>query len=382
MTTTPRKRRGHGDGAIYQRGDGRWVASLDLGYANGKRQRKVVYGKTRREAADKLKDLTYAQRQGRLVMSDQRTLGDFLDMWLEDVVKPSVRARTHESYEGVVRLRIKPDLGHVRLGKLTTAQVQRLLATRAEHLSARGVEYTWQVLVRALHVAVDWNLLAINVAAKAKPPRPAKSEVQPMSVEDMRAVLAACTDHRLEAAFVLALTTGMRRGEVLGLQWSDLDLDAGALRVRRTLHRVGGKLHAGEPKSAKGRRTVALSGLALAALKRHRVRQAQQRLALGEAWHDGDWVFTTGDGKPLDPRNFLGDWHALLGSVGLEPRPLHHARHGAASLMLSQGVPLKIVQETLGHSTVSLTVDLYGHLMPGDIHRVAQAIDHVMGSGA
>lgn len=375
-------RRGNGEGAVYKRGDGRWVAAVDLGWHDGKRKRKVVYGATRREVSEKLKVLARDAQRGALVLDDRRPLGDFLDVWLSDVVKPSVRDRTYLAYEEKVRVHVKPALARVPLNKLTTVHVQRMLAAKtASGLSNRTVEFIWQVLSRALNVAVRWNLVARNVAALASPPRPRHDEVQPFSIDQLRAILAAAADDRFEAAFVLAVTCGLRRGEILGLKWSDIELDdQPSLRVRRVLQRVGRELATGDPKSSKSRRTIALSKLAVSSLRRHRARQAEARLAVGAAWREEDWVFTVADGGPVDPRNLLRAWHGVLARAALPKRPLHHARHGAASLMLSEGLPLKLVQETLGHSTMRLTADLYGHLMPGDAARVADALDRAFGA--
>lgn len=143
---------------------------------------------------------------------------------------------------------------------------------------------------------------------------------------------------------------------------------------------IDGQLATGEPKSKKGRRTIALPALAREGLQRHRITQAKERLAAGDSWIDDDFVFATLFGRPVEPGNFLRSWHALLARTGLDRRPLHEARHAAASLMLSKGAPLKAAQETLGHSTIRLTADLYGHLMPGDADRVAWVVDDAFGA--
>jgi integrase len=158
----------------------------------------------------------------------------------------------------------------------------------------------------------------------------------------------------------------------------DLDASSPTLRVRRTLQRVNGALTDGEPKSRKSRRTIALSSLAVEALKRHRAAQNKDRLRAGRSWRGSDFIFTTVVGERMDPRNLLRQWYKLLDRAELPNRPLHDARHGAASLMLSQGVPLKVVQETLGQSTIRLTADLYGHQMPGDAEKVAEAVDRAL----
>ncbi|MFT5204419.1 MAG: integrase [Candidatus Aldehydirespiratoraceae bacterium] len=378
-----RRRRGHGEGGIYQRKrDGMWVGTVELGWHDGKRKRKTVTAKTRKLVTARLREAQKRVDEGMVVLDDRRLLADFLDTWLKEVVKPSVRPRTYGSYETVVRIHLAPTLGHLRLNQLRPQHVQRLLADKTTTgLSARTVEYIWSILRRALKVAVQWDLVARNVADQVTPPRPVHKEIIPLSIPEIQLVLGeATTSMRYGAAVTLALTTGMRRGEILGLQWDDIDFtdDSARLRVRRTLQRIDGQLQCGEPKSSKSRRTITLTSLATKALQRQRVAQAQERLAAGELWASEGYVFATPLGHPVDPRNFHRSWHSLLDRVGLDRRPLHETRHSAASVMLSSGVPLKTVQETLGHSSIQLTADLYGHVMPGDADRVADAVDKAL----
>jgi integrase len=382
--TVTRRRRGHGEGGIYQRKrDGMWVGTVERGWRDGKRKRKTVTAKTSKEAAKKLRLEQQKIERGEAVLDERRQLSDWLDQWLEQVVKPTVRPRTYESYETVVRIHLAPTLGHLRLNQLRPQHVQQLLADKTSSgLSARTVEYIWSILRRALKLAVRWDLVARNVAEQITPPRPVRTEVTPLSIPEIHLVLKEAGIMRYGSAVTLALTTGMRRGEILGLKWDDIDFtdDSARLRVRRTLQRIDGHLVTGEPKSAKSRRTLTLTNLAIKALQRQRVMQAEDRLAAGELWSGNDYVFATPLGHPVDPRNFHRGWHSLLDRVGLDRRPLHEARHTAASLMLSSGVPLKTVQETLGHSSIQLTADLYGHLMPGDADRVADAVDKALGA--
>jgi integrase len=283
----------------------------------------------------------------------------------------------------MVRIHLVPTLGQLRLNQLKAQHVQRLLADKtATGLSARSVEYIWLVLRRALKLAVRWDLVARNIAEQVTPPRPVHTEVTPLSIPEIHLVLDEAGTMRYGAAVTLALTTGMRRGEILGLQWDDIDYADGSARLRvcRTLQRIDGQLQCGDPKSAKSRRSITLTSIAINALHRQRVAQAEERLAAGELWVSEGYVFATPLGHPVDPRNFHRSWHSLLDRVGLDRRPLHEARHTAASLMLSSGVALKTVQETLGHSSIQLTADLYGHLMPGDADRVAYAVDKALGA--
>ncbi len=374
------RRRASGEGSVYQRtSDGLWTGVVSMGYRNGKRYRLPVYARTQGEALEKFAALRRARDLGLLVGDDRQTLADFLAQWL-DHERLRVRPRTHESYRWAIS-HVVPSIGPVRLGKLRANHVQSVLTQAGTSgLSRRSTEYVWQVLRRALKVAVTWGLCGRNVADLVQPPRPERQEVRPLTASELRSLLEAARDTRLEAAVVLTGGCGLRRGEVLALRWVDIDLDAARLRVKGTLQRVDGQLQVGEPKSKKSRRSVALPLIAVDALRRRRAEQARDRLRAGIGWQDLGFVFTTSDGRPLEPRNLLRSWHRLLDQVGLDRRPLHDARHAAASLMLSEGVPIKIVQETLGHSTMRLTADLYGHLMPGDEERAASAVDRALGA--
>ena len=376
------KRRGHGEGSIYRAG-GRYVGALELGWHNGKRQRKVVYAKTRREVVEKLDQLKEQRRSHTLTLTDRQRLETFLRKWLDEVQAPRVRPRTLEAYEWAVA-HIDSEIGDVRLHVLGPQHVHQLLdAKRRAGLSDRSVEQIWQVLKRALKTAVKWGIVRVNVADSVDPPRPCHRQVEVFTAEEVQSILGVADHHRLGAGFSLAVLVGLRRGELLGLRWDDLDLDGPAptLRVRQQLQRVGGQLTSSAPKSERSRRTIVLPRVGVILLKSHRARQAQERLANGDRWNDDGLVFTTTTGSPIDPRNAARQWHKLLDDAGVARRPLHHARHTAASVLLSAGVPLKIVSETLGHSTVTLTADRYGHLLPADSDRVAEALDGIYASG-
>lgn len=223
-------RRGRGEGSIYKRTDGRWAAAVDLGWVKGKRQRKVVYGKTRSEVATKLLALHNAAREGHLVLDERCTLGEFLNQWLHDAVKPNVRPRTLESYETVVRVHLVPTLGHFQLGKLRPQHVEKLLNARSESgLSPRTVDYIRSILGRALKCAVRWDVVATNVVERVARPRQTKQEIEVLSSNEARKILTASeSDPRLGAAYTVALTLGLRRGEILGLQWDDIDFETAA----------------------------------------------------------------------------------------------------------------------------------------------------------
>ena len=363
-------RRGHGEGSIYQRSDGRWAASISL--EGGKR--KTFYGKTRKEVQEQLKTALHQQQQGILATGPQQKVGQFLIHWLENVHKQSIRSRTYERYEEIVRLHLVPGIGHHQLQKLSPQHLQSFYTKKLEEgLSTTTVISFHNVLHKALETAVRWNLISRNVCDLVSPPRRKRFEIQPLSVEQVQQLLAATRDHRLEALFILALATGMRRGELLGLKWQDINFQTDMLQVRRILTRVPTKVKKpqgatyveAEPKTEKGRRGILLPQFVLEALKQHRVRQLEARLKAGAEWQEHDYVFCTSVGTHLHPtRDVLDQLKVLLVKAGLPDIRFHDLRHSSATMLLSMGVHPKIVQEILGHSQISMTMDTYSHVLP------------------
>lgn len=276
-------RRGHGEGSIYQRSDGRWAASISL--EDGKR--KTFYGKTRREVQEQLKTALHEQQKGLLVTGPQQKVGQFLTHWLENVHKQSIRSRTYERYEEIVRLHLVPGIGHHQLQKLSPQHLQSFYTKKLEEgLSTTTVISFHNVLHKALETAVRWNLLPRNICDLVSPPRRKRFEIQPLGIEQVQQLLAAARDHRLEALFILALASGLRRGELIGLKWQDINFLTGTLQVRRILTRVPSKLPGkgyveAEPKTEKGRRSILLPPFVIEALKQHRVKQLASKLKAG-----------------------------------------------------------------------------------------------------
>ncbi len=373
-------RRGHGEGAIYQReSDGLWVGSVDLGYVNGKRKRKTIYGKTRREVAEKLKVVLREQQQGLPVAIERQTVAQFLDRWLADDVKPTKAPKTYASYAETVRVHLNPTLGRVPLAKLSPQDVQMLLSSKtAAGLSPTTVRYIRTILRIALGRAEKWGMVARNVAAVVDPPRVVRTEVHPLTVEEARVFLAAVEGDRLETLYRLTISLGLRMGEVLGLAWDDVDLGSGTVRVRRALQRVDGRLILKEPKTERSRRTLTLPATLAASLRAHRVRQAEERLKLGPHWVDIGLVFTTPLGTPLEPSNVLKRFKVHLAGAGLPKQRFHDLRHCAASLLIAQLVPIEVVRSILGHAHISTTLDIYAHILP-DAHReAAEQMDAIL----
>jgi integrase len=360
------KRRGHGEGSIYQRKDGRWTASVTV---EG-RKRKYIYGKTRREVQERLKVVLRDQQQGTLVTSPQQTMEQFLNQWLESH-KTSIRIRTFERYEQIVRLHLVPNIGHIQLQKLTPQMVQNLYTKLEKGLSSTTVNTLHAMLHKALKDAVKWGLLARNVCDAVSVPRRAHYEIKPLTMEQAKILLDAAKQDPLEALWVLALTTGMRRGEMLALKWQDINFEQAMLQVRRIFTRAPGRRYIeSEPKTEKSRRSIMLAAITVETLRQHRIRQLEMKPQAGPAWQENDLVFCTSLGTPLNPNVALDKFKKLLKKAGLPDMRLHDLRHSIATILLSMGVHPKVVQELLGHNRIQETVDTYSQVLP-TIHREA-----------
>ena len=353
-------RRGRNEGSIYQRKDGLWVGQYKVHTVNGGKY-KYIYGKRREDVAKRLTRAMADRDSGFVFDSQSLTLGEYLGKWLE-AIRGTVTYGTWKQYETVVRLHITPALGTTKLDRLTPLHVQTLYRNKLDSgLSARRVVYVHVTINKALKQAVRWSLIPRNVADAVDPPKLQKTEIRPLSEDQVRILLDTAEGDRLEALYVLAVTTGMRQGELLGLQWKDIDLEAGMLRVRRTV--FAGTVS--PPKTDKSRRSIKLTRKAVAALRYHRERYPERI---------SEWVFHTGKGTPVSCYNLHNrSWKPLLAKAGLPHTRFHDLRHTAATLLLTKGVHPKIVQEMLGHSSISITLDTYSHVLP-DIQEKAVSV--------
>jgi integrase len=366
-------RRAAGEGTIRHRPDGRWEARVVVTETDGRRVRRSFLGRSRTQVRDKLHDALRAEETGRPTPTDRLTVGEFLQRWLVDSVRPSTRPSTYKSYAGIVHLHLEPGLGRLSLARLSPQQVQAFLnAESAAGLSPRSVAMERAVLRQALGRAERWGLVSRNVAKLAEPPRVPKHEIRPLTANQARIFLDAIRGDRHEALYLVALGVGLRQGEILGLSWPDLDLDLGTLTVRRALQRVDGHLVLVEPKSVTSRRVVALPALVHEALQTHRVRQLEERLRAGARWRTDprDLVFVSTIGTPLDGIVVTRRFQSVLASASLPHQRFHDLPHACASLLLSQGIAARVVMEQLGHSQISLTLNTYTHVSPA-LGRVA-----------
>lgn len=358
----------NGDGSLYQRkSDGRWVGAVVMGYAaDGRAQRKTVSAKTRAEAARKLRHLQQAIDAGLPPPDDQITVGSLFDRWIGEVLPHRVAPATVANYSSLVETHIKPALGKKRLTKLQPDDVQRFINTKLdEGLSQRTVRHLRGLLVQALNYSVRQGSISRNVATLTEGPRQRTSEEgRSLTVDEAKALLKASNGDRLEALYGLMLATGIRPGEAFGLPWSNLDLESGLLTIKQALVRQRGGNIIGHGKTGKkGWRTVQLAGPVVSALRAHRKRQDKERAEAGDAWEEQDLVFCTPVGTPLDPDNHRKEFAKLTERAGLGRWHPHELRHSATSIMLAQGVPIEVVSKVLGHTSIRITADVYGHIL-------------------
>ncbi|MGO4956771.1 site-specific integrase [Luteococcus sp. Sow4_B9] len=358
-------RRGNGEGAVYKTGAGAWRGYADLGWKDGKRQRKYVSGRTKADVQQKVRRLMTQAEEGTVIAGRSPTLQAWLTQYLDEVASQTVRPSTLRRYRQEARLYIIPVLGKLRLDKLTPHHISDFYQLMGRRLSAGSVRRLHALLRRSLTVAVRWKLMASNPVLAVDPPSVTRQEVKPWTLEQTRAFLVFIESRPMAARWQLAVVLGLRQGETLGLSWEDIDWAGQTLRIRKALsYRPGEGLVLGEPKTARSRRTIPLPEPLVRSLKTHRAEQDQQRAEAGDEWEETGLVFTTAQGKPLHPRNDYRTFQHHLRDTGLPPIRLHDLRHTAASNMLTEGIHARVVMETLGHSTFDLTMNTYSHVAP------------------
>lgn len=403
------KRRANGEGTITKRKDGRYQAAAYVYRPDGARARKFVYGKTREEVSGKLTEIQEKTRQGIPAATSAMPLADYLTYWLASVAPTRLKPATLNSYEGLTRLYIAPALGRKRLNRLSPTDIRRFLADfkngclcclrgvdaarpKGERIccakgecchrspSARTVQYVHAVLRSALQQAVREELVGRNVARIVETPTVAKQEVHPLDRIEVKMLLRAARGHRLYALWLLLVSTGLRRGEVLALTWNDIDLDTRQLRVRRNLQRIRRELIFGTPKTNRSTRTISLPERCVSALRAHQVAQREEQ----QEWdplpqQPRGLVFTTTSGRPIDPRGLNRMLTVLCRKAKIRRVRVHDLRHTCASLLLAQGVDARTIMETLGHSTITMTLDTYAHVMETTLKAAAERMDEALG---
>ena len=380
-------------GSIIKRSKNSWTVVINLGRdpMTGKRRQlwRSVKG-PKRDAETLLVQLLHQRDTGIDVPPGKITLGQFMERWLEDYARPNVSPKTLLQYTDFVRRGLIPALGSIPLAKLRPQHIQAYYSHALQHgradgkggLSAKTVLHIHRLLREALQHAVKWQVLARNPADAVEPPRPQRYNPPVLSPEEVRRLLTKAADKPSGAIIHTAVMSGLRRGELLGLRWRDVDLDAGLLHVVQSAQWLPGQGWSfRQPKTHHGRRPVALAPATVEVLREHRRRQLKDRLALGEAYRDHDLVFATPLGTPIDTSNLRRAWDRIVNAAGLPHLRFHDIRHVHATLMLAGGVHPKVVAERLGHANVGITLDTYSHVLPNLQAQAATALERLLAAG-
>jgi integrase len=363
------KKRANGEGSVYRRKDGRVVGEyVD---ANGRTRYMTSTTMTKAEMRAKVRKALEDRDKGIAYDSENLTVERYMvDHWLPSI-RENVRPGTYRPYEAIVRLHLVPTLGSTKIEKLTALQLEKLYRQKlSEGFSARRVKYIHVTIRKALKDAVRLQLLPRNVADAAQPPKATKTKIKPLTQDQMRQLLDAAKGDKLYALYVLACTTGMRQGELLGLQWRDIDLESGTLTVERSVY--DGEIN--PPKTEAGFRTIKLSNMAVAALKQHRINAAKLRIS--------EWVFPNSKGDSIHHQNLHNrSWKPLLKRAGLpHSTRFHDLRHSCISLLLSRGVPVHVVSHMAGHGNPAITFTIYAHVLTTQ-GELAEHMDSALGDG-
>ena len=369
-----RKKRGHGEGSITQRSYGSWRAQVTI---DGKRHGKTFKKKT--EAQTWLRKTQFEIDKGLTYSSTQINLEQFLSDWLS-VHKTGLKPRTGERYEQISRDYIYPYIGKIKFHDLRLDKVEKLYQNLLqEGVTIRNVRYAHSILHRSLQDAVRRGLVGFNAAHGARQPKMPYKEMQILDENQVMQFFLCVKNDCNEALYHLAIKTGMRKGELLGLKWSDLDWNRGTLRIQRQAQRIPGKGRTFVSlKTRAGKRTISPGSETLQLLREHKSRQQLQKALEGVRWQDLDLIFPSKVGTIQSGSNVLKRFKALLESASLPPIRFHDLRHTTASMMLIHGVTILVVSKILGHSQPSTTLNIYGHLIPAANENVGDQMDELL----
>jgi len=375
-------RRGNREGTICRRKDGRWCGAVTLGYdpKAGKPIRKFFYGRTRQEVAEKLTRILRDHHLGLLPATKERMeFGSWLWTFLDLYKKPEIRPSTYELYAGILRLHLPEKLAHTPLEKLRSEDLQALYTSLGEKGYSRTVQILHNLIHSALDQAVKLGYVPRNVSEATTRPKGKKKEVQILTPQELKRFLEVAKKHRLFPAFYVLATTGLRRGELLGLKWQDIDWEHGTLTVQRNLVWVGGEPALQEPKTKGSYRTIPLPESTLEVLKEWRKKWLEERVKLGPDWPETDLVFPSEAHTAIYPRNFLRTFKSLLQEANLPMVSLHALRHSYATMLLMEGENPRVVQEILGHSAVTTTLGIYSKVLPSLKQQAVGKIERILG---
>ena len=370
-------RRRNSEGSIYQRAaDRRWIGVVSVGCnPSGKPIRKYVSAMTRNEVVHKLEQLRRQFDEGQPVLGSAPKVGDLFARWSQDVLRHRVAPSAADNYKSVALNHILPTLGHKKVTDLSVADVDRLISDKTDlGYSKSTVRRIRAVLSQCLDQGVRWGVLDRNVASLSRSPKTIRSEGRTLTPEQAKQFIESLRGHRNEALYSLMLVTGIRRGEALGLMWSDLDTSSSVIRIRRQLKREAGALVTSDTKTQRSRRSINLPAQIMRCLAVHFDRQERERHAAGTSWTDSGFIFTTKVGTPFEPRNLNRDFKKVCLRAGLGDWHPHELRHSAASLMLARGIKIQVVSQVLGHSSIRMTADVYGHILNPDREEAANVM--------
>jgi integrase len=368
------KRRGDGEGSVFQLRS-KWRAQLPYYNDAGARRFSTRSFDTKGEADEWLTGERHLRFQGVSIAPGKRTVGVLLDEWLE-LCATKLRPKTERNYKDLVDTHLKPGLGHVLLQKLTTPQVQRFLNGKAEKLSPKTVKHLRDTLRAAINVAITWQLVRSNAAAKAKPPNEGEKRLRVLSIDEAKVFVNALQSHRDGVLFRLMLSVGLRKGEALGLRDEDLELPL--IHIRRGLQTIGRKLILGPPKSKAGVRSLPLSPEMSREMKRYLSERERRKQNAGELWIDTGFVFVTDHGAPILPRHLNTILTDILTEAGIAHLRVHDLRHSTATFAIADKMPANYVKEMLGHSDIRTTLQTYTKLVPAVLGETTSTLERIL----
>lgn len=369
-------------GRLEKRSKSSWTIVIEAGRdpATGKRNRiyRAVQG-NKTQAKQAMDQIMAELQQGTYVQPDKTTVAEYLERWVKTYCEPNLAESTSTGYSRTIEKHVVPEIGQILLQDLQPMHLQTLYARILEKgLSSRMAQLTHAILHQALRHAVLWQLLQRNPADAVQAPRPKKAETKALTKEEVGRLLAAVKSNRDYAMIYTAIWTGMRRGELLGLRWADVDLTAGIITVEQGLVVSKEGLQLTQPKTRGSRRSIPVPKSVGDVLKQHRKQQLSQRLAAGPAWQDLGLVFPNESGRPQYPGTFSGRFGYTVRNLGFSGLRFHDLRHTHASLLLALGIHPKVVQERLGHTVITTTMDIYSHVMPTLQKEAAEKLDDLL----